>query len=262
MVIYRNHDGEPVVNVPGTLWYNIVGTDKYEFSPAIHGEVWADDFNLSKVSETILVKANGTNSLETKQLVDETREYLSCVNRYMRDEDGNIVRFGNDVDKENNATLDMRFGIAVDMPSKYRSAVSIKENDWVPFSDGTWHKISRINEDNSVTLENGKIRDCAYLISETIKYLHDHLPENDESYNYIVNESVDHPSHYNHGGRETIDDIKEHLTGSEWDAYQGGLLFNVYKYIDRAPYKGKRLEDLKKAAWYLNKLIEEVGYND
>jgi len=75
-------------------------------------------------------------------------------------------------------------------------------------------------------------------------------------------DAVEHPSHYNHGGRETIDDIKEHLSGSDWDAYQGGLLFNVYKYIDRAPYKGKRLEDLKKAAWYLNKLIEEVDDND
>lgn len=74
-----------------------------------------------------------------------------------------------------------------------------------------------------------------------------------------LDEPVNHPSHYNHGGRETIDIIKDHLNDSDWNAYQGGLLFNVYKYIDRAPYKGKRLEDLKKAAWYLNKLIEEVG---
>ena len=72
-------------------------------------------------------------------------------------------------------------------------------------------------------------------------------------------DAVEHPSHYNHGGRETIDDIKEHLENSDWNAYQGGLLFNVYKYIDRAPYKGKRVEDLKKAAWYLNKLIDEVS---
>lgn len=70
-------------------------------------------------------------------------------------------------------------------------------------------------------------------------------------------EYVNHPSHYNHGGHETIDDIKEHLENSNWNAYQGGLLFNVYKYIDRAPYKGKRLEDLKKAHWYLDKLIED-----
>jgi len=59
-------------------------------------------------------------------------------------------------------------------------------------------------------------------------------------------DAVEHPSHYNHGGRETIDDIKEHLENSDWNAYQGGLLFNVYKYIDRAPYKGKRVEDLKR----------------
>lgn len=73
-----------------------------------------------------------------------------------------------------------------------------------------------------------------------------------------TDESVNHPSHYNHGGRETIDIIKDHLEDSDWNAYQGGLLFNVYKYIDRAPYKGKRLEDLKKARWYLDKLIEGV----
>ena len=73
------------------------------------------------------------------------------------------------------------------------------------------------------------------------------------------NESVDHPSHYNHGGRETIDIIKDHLNNNDWNAYQGGLLFNVYKYIDRAPYKGKRVEDLKKAAWYLNELIDDVS---
>lgn len=70
--------------------------------------------------------------------------------------------------------------------------------------------------------------------------------------------SVNHPSHYNHGGRETIDIIKDHLEDSDWNAYQGGLLFNVYKYIDRAPYKGKLLEDLEKARWYLDKLIEGV----
>jgi len=71
--------------------------------------------------------------------------------------------------------------------------------------------------------------------------------------------NVDHPSHYNYGGRETIDIIKDHLKYSDWNAYQGGLLFNVYKYIDRAPYKGKRKEDLNKAVWYLKKLIDEVA---
>ncbi|MCT3216085.1 DUF3310 domain-containing protein [Lactiplantibacillus plantarum] len=83
--------------------------------------------------------------------------------------------------------------------------------------------------------------------------MHSHLPKKIET----KSNNVDRPQHYNHGGRETIDDIKEHLENSDWNAYEGGLLFNVYKYIDRAPYKGKLLEDLKKAQWYLNKLIEE-----
>ncbi|AOB21152.1 hypothetical protein AVR82_08630 [Lactiplantibacillus plantarum] len=83
--------------------------------------------------------------------------------------------------------------------------------------------------------------------------MHDNLPKESKP----KSSNVDHPQHYNHGGRETIDDIKAHLENSDWNAYEGGLLFNVYKYIDRAPYKGKLLEDLKKAQWYLNKLIEE-----
>ena len=33
---------------------------------------------------------------------------------------------------------------------------------------------------------------------------------------------------------------------------------NIIKYVTRHPYKGKSLEDLKKARWYLNRLIEEV----
>ena len=33
---------------------------------------------------------------------------------------------------------------------------------------------------------------------------------------------------------------------------------NIIKYVTRHPYKGKSLEDLKKARWYLDKLIEEV----
>ena len=94
--------------------------------------------------------------------------------------------------------------------------------------------------DNLIDKLNSKIEDNTYK-----------LPKNN-------NETVDHPAHYNHGGRETIDDIKEHLENSDWNAYQGGLLFNVYKYIDRAPYKGKRLEDLNKARWYLDKLIGSV----
>ena len=37
---------------------------------------------------------------------------------------------------------------------------------------------------------------------------------------------------------------------------------NIIKYVSRYRYKGKALEDLKKARWYLNRLIEDVERNE
>jgi len=36
------------------------------------------------------------------------------------------------------------------------------------------------------------------------------------------------------------------------------LKSNIIKYVTRHPYKGKSLQDLKKARWYLDRLIQEV----
>ena len=38
--------------------------------------------------------------------------------------------------------------------------------------------------------------------------------------------------------------------------FQGYLKGNVMKYVWRHEYKGKMLDDLHKANWYLNKLIK------
>jgi len=62
--------------------------------------------------------------------------------------------------------------------------------------------------------------------------------------------TVDHPKHYNAGKIEVIDAIED------WGL--GFSLGNVVKYVARANYKGKPLEDLKKAQWYLNRAIEKL----
>jgi len=62
--------------------------------------------------------------------------------------------------------------------------------------------------------------------------------------------TVDHPRHYNEGGVEVIDAIEAWRLGFH--------LGNVVKYVARANYKGKPLEDLKKARWYLNRAIEKL----
>ena len=64
-------------------------------------------------------------------------------------------------------------------------------------------------------------------------------------------EQVNHPRHY--GGDVPHETWKcLHAWGLEADA----LLWNCIKYLGRAGKKGPLLEELKKAAWYLNKRIE------
>ena len=62
---------------------------------------------------------------------------------------------------------------------------------------------------------------------------------------------VNSPEHYNKAGIETIDALEAMLTKG-FDYYLQG---NIVKYIWRYRYKNG-VEDLKKAQWYLNKLIE------
>ena len=66
-------------------------------------------------------------------------------------------------------------------------------------------------------------------------------------------ERVNHPSHYNQG-IEAIEYIESH----HMDFNEG----NVIKYLTRAKYKGTYLEDLKKARWYLDRLIQKGESND
>ena len=60
-------------------------------------------------------------------------------------------------------------------------------------------------------------------------------------------EQVDHPAHYNAGEIEAIDVIED------WGL--GFHMGNVLKYVARAPHKGRELEDLQKAAWYVKRLV-------
>jgi hypothetical protein len=62
---------------------------------------------------------------------------------------------------------------------------------------------------------------------------------------------VNHPKHYNESGIECIDALQAML-GKGFNEYLQG---NIAKYLWRYKYKNG-IEDLKKAQWYLNKLIE------
>ena len=68
---------------------------------------------------------------------------------------------------------------------------------------------------------------------------------------------VNHPSHYTHGGVECIDAITSALSSYE-DSVDSWLVGQVIKYLWRAPLKGKYDEDIKKAQFYLNRLVEKI----
>ena len=64
-----------------------------------------------------------------------------------------------------------------------------------------------------------------------------------------MEEQVNHPSHYNQG-IEAIDIIES------WEL--NFSLGNAIKYILRSPYKGKQIEDLEKARWYIDREINRL----
>ena len=66
-------------------------------------------------------------------------------------------------------------------------------------------------------------------------------------------DDVNHPSHYNNGGIECIDIIAEMV--SDKQGMEAACVANVVKYLYRYKNKGG-IESVKKAQWYLNKMIE------
>jgi hypothetical protein len=66
----------------------------------------------------------------------------------------------------------------------------------------------------------------------------------------VAPDPVNRPAHYTAGGIETIDFIEAKKLN-----YNIG---NVVKYLTRADHKGNKLEDLRKAQWYLTREINSL----
>lgn len=65
-------------------------------------------------------------------------------------------------------------------------------------------------------------------------------------------DEVHHPAHYNRGEIECLEFIEDQGHGKSF------TVGSAMKYITRAGAKGDELEDLRKAAWYLQRRIEQV----
>lgn len=70
-------------------------------------------------------------------------------------------------------------------------------------------------------------------------------------------DEVERPAHYTHGAVECIDAIEAAVTGLE--GVEAVLTGQVLKYLWRWRHKGHPLEDLRKARWYLDRLLARAG---
>ena len=70
-----------------------------------------------------------------------------------------------------------------------------------------------------------------------------------------MQDPINHPNHYNVNWKgEKAIETYTYIRSWRMDYPES----NIIKYVTRHPYKGKSLQDLKKARWYLDRLIEEV----
>ena len=125
--------------------------------------------------------------------------------------------------------------IAKHFETRYQNVYAVRRKMETPMipKRAQWKAISLLSSDTPIGVEVGGLR-----LTEVA----------DGKVRWTKPDSVNNPAHYKIGGIETIDFIE----AKSLDYNLG----NVVKYITRADHKGNKLEDLRKAQWYLTRAIE------
>ena len=121
---------------------------------------------------------------------------------------------------------------------EYEARWGKEDADWLNFDSSAY----KFEEENSIDGANSK-------------ELLEPCPVDDKYEEDVVNS----PNHYNNGSIECIEGIQASMSA---EAFNGYLKGNCMKYLWRYDYKGKPLEDLQKAQWYLAELIKELIFEE
>ncbi|WKK68307.1 DUF3310 domain-containing protein [Brochothrix thermosphacta] len=128
----------------------------------------------------------------------------------------------------------------IELPS-YINFLDISRDEWTRYRYVKGVEETPVPKEQIIPLTNPKkAHDLINQTSKTIKQT----------------DTVNSPSHYNQTKIEAIDIIEDVTAG-----YQSNVKYhigNAIKYLIRAPFKNNTVEDLKKAAWYVNRAIEKL----
>ena len=130
--------------------------------------------------------------------------------------------------------------------------LDIDKHAWC-WSENVLELIKENDNMNIKIEEENKVNELDLKDSEIPKEVEENIEaEEVEHGEEIVNDSVNHPSHYTDGKIEVMDFIED----KQLNFARG----NVIKYVSRAGKKdpNKELEDLNKAMWYLKREIERL----
>lgn len=115
-------------------------------------------------------------------------------------------------------------------------------------------------KDKDEIVEDMQKLDWSQFIRNEVKYykLMQDMGKRKAKKKQIKNDNVNHPSHYTANGIECIEAIRASMTADQFCGYLKG---NIIKYLWRYELKGKMIEDLQKASFYLTRLLKERADN-
>lgn len=128
---------------------------------------------------------------------------------------------------------------------------SVEKTDYYAHLAGVKHALETHGKMGHV--KSNPLRPHHFIIAEMDEMLGT-FKEGDDA----VFDPVQHPEHYARGSLECIDWIEMELTDREFLGYLKG---NAMKYLWRYEDKGHPVQDLKKAKWYIDRLIQTISEN-